>query len=270
MIPERLLATEVERALTLDEDPDLEDLADRFWVPSFVIQLALHRLKHVHRFAKACQPLWHFPWLPAKLHHNPTPTKSPTQGTPMGTPPILTTGPLNGNLPPGRHVCTRDQAKAQYVPHHDTHRQELWIAWEKLTDAYHEALGSIICCWLSGSFFTTKETPGDIDCLYIIDEQAYAHRKRDKQYKDLIANTRGYRAKQRFGIPVDPFILVWKPKIYSPGHHKSDSTYCKNRGHWDDLWSRAPQYDDNGNKVYNDISAWPQRGYLEVTIDGFR
>lgn len=188
----------------------------------------------------------------------------------MGAPPILTTGPLKGNLPPGRHVCTRDQAKTQYVPQGDTHRQQLWAEWEKLTQAYHEAFGSIICCWLSGSFFTTKPKPGDIDCLYIIDEQAYAYRKRAKPYKDLIANTRGYRAKEHFGIPVDPFILVWKPKIYGPGQHQSDPMYCKNRGHWDDLWSRVRQFDDNGDEIYNDISARPQRGYLEVTIDGFR
>lgn len=49
LIPPRLLAVEVERALTLDEDPPIEDLADRFWVPTTVVRLALHRLKTIHR-----------------------------------------------------------------------------------------------------------------------------------------------------------------------------------------------------------------------------
>ena len=41
--------TEVERALTPNEDPPIDDLADRFWVLGFVVQLALHRLKHIHQ-----------------------------------------------------------------------------------------------------------------------------------------------------------------------------------------------------------------------------
>lgn len=51
IVPPRLLATEVERALTLDEDPSVDDLADRFWVPQAVVKLALHRLKHIHQHA---------------------------------------------------------------------------------------------------------------------------------------------------------------------------------------------------------------------------
>lgn len=46
LIPPRLIAADVRQALTLDKDPPIEDLADRYWVPPTVIQLALHRLKN--------------------------------------------------------------------------------------------------------------------------------------------------------------------------------------------------------------------------------
>lgn len=57
VVPPRLLAVEVERALTLDEDPDLAEVADRFWVPKAVARYALHRLKHVHQLTATHQPV---------------------------------------------------------------------------------------------------------------------------------------------------------------------------------------------------------------------
>ena len=83
----------------------------------------------------------------------------------MGIPALV-----GGHLPLGRWPATPDEVAATFVPPHATaKRQQIWADWNTLTDAVKSAVGQLPAAWLSGSYFTEKPEPGDIDCVYLID-----------------------------------------------------------------------------------------------------
>lgn len=178
----------------------------------------------------------------------------------MGAPSLV-----DGHLPMGRWVCTLGEAEASYVPADPANRRrELWDQWMSLTAALRSVVGELPACWLSGSFFSDKPVPGDIDCLYVIDTDRLA---------DVVASGDGGRiaflqavttnqVKSIFGLHVDSFVLEWMP---TPGPTPAVGTerYLSSRGYWDDLWVRVK---DSNHR----LDSVPRRGYLEVIVDGYR
>lgn len=141
-------------------------------------------------------------------------------------------------------------------------REALWGDWITLTATMRRIVGHLPSAWMSGSFFTSKPTPGDIDCVYVVDIEDF-QRAMDRQDADsailwAIANN---RSKDLLGLNVDSFVLEWFP---TPGPEAvSPPGYYQWRGYWDDLWVRLK--DSNPR-----LDSIPRRGYLEVTLDGYR
>jgi len=155
-----------------------------------------------------------------------------------------------------------EEAKAFASRDESELRAAIWHDWETLTTAVREATTAIAAVWLSGSYFSTTERPGDIDCLYVVDRALLERAGGDTATAEFLALVS--KAKEAFGLKVDGFILPWWPR---PGTHRGSeerrSGYLESRGYWDDLWSRT-----RGTDLKE--AARPRQGYLEVILDGYR
>ncbi|RZS89888.1 hypothetical protein EV189_1665 [Motilibacter rhizosphaerae] len=170
-----------------------------------------------------------------------------------------------GQLPPGRWVADLVAVEATYVPSNPADvRRQIWEEWRRLTLVLQSVVGSIPACWLSGSFFTDKAVPGDLDCLYIVDvERLKAVTTRgDPGETNFISIVAANAVKQVFSLRVDSFILEWSPYA-GPLPPGTSRQYHEDRGYWDNLWVRVKDQDKRLDSV-------PRRGYLEVIIDGYR
>ena len=178
----------------------------------------------------------------------------------LGAPPLV-----NGHLPMGRWVCTLDEAESSYVPTDPAdRRREIWDQWIDVTRALQSVVGEVAACWLSGSYFSNKPVPGDIDCLYVIDTDhlAQAAASGDRSHLAFLHTVMTNRIKSTFGLHVDSFVLEWVPTP-GPGRPVGAAGYLADRGYWDDLWVRVKDSDHRLDSI-------PRRGYLEVIIDGYR
>jgi hypothetical protein len=176
----------------------------------------------------------------------------------------MTTPPLDGGwLPPGRWVCTEEEAKAVYVDGQPGDREDIWLEWQQVTSAVRDVVGEVAACWLSGSFFTDKPDPRDIDCVYIIDStrliDAAASDPRHAMFLYQVATS---QLKDVHGVRVDSYVLEWMP---TPGAEMPEEAkeYLGWRGYWDDLWCRIRDEDARLDSI-------PRRGYLEVYLDGYK
>lgn len=171
---------------------------------------------------------------------------------------------VDGQLASGRWACGRLDAEAFAALPDARHRSALWEEWVRLTDAMRDAVGEVAAAWLSGSYFTDKEQPGDIDCVYVIRHERLAEARADMATAQFLQSVIGPGARQVFGLRVDTYFLDWWPR---PGVKRGSDDrrrgYLEDRGYWDDLWSRTRDTDLK-------IDAVPQRGYLEVILDGYR
>lgn len=169
---------------------------------------------------------------------------------------------INGHLPAGRWTCSITDVEAAYVPTDPADiRCLIWDDWVQLTAALRLALGSVAACWMSGSFFTTKPVPGDLDCLYIVDHARLAAVS-DPGFLGFIDDVARSRLKNPpYSLRIDSYILEWNP---TPGTNPTPEgvQYSTLRGYWDDLWSRIKDTDPS-------VERQPRRGYLEVTVDGY-
>ncbi|WP_323099381.1 DUF6932 family protein [Intrasporangium sp. YIM S08009] len=146
------------------------------------------------------------------------------------------------------------------------HRAALWAEWQELTRIVQQEVGPVAACWLSGSFFTDKQTPGDIDALYVIHHKVLEDvdpASHGAQIVDIMSN---FKVKDVLGLRVDAPILPWWPR---PGVRKGNNAdrlerYLQQRGYWDDLWSRVR---DNAHPKEDSLI---RRGYLEVIVDGYQ
>lgn len=172
---------------------------------------------------------------------------------------------VGGQLPFGRWATTIPEIDAAYVPADPNDvRRQIWDQWVSLTIALKSVVGEIASCWLSGSFFTDKAIPGDIDCLYIIDTDrlaAVTASQRPDHIWFVQQATKGL-IKANYGIPVDSYVLEWVPTS-GPNIPVGARSYLELRGYWDDLWVRVK---DSNHR----LDSVPRRGYLEVIIDGYR
>lgn len=168
-----------------------------------------------------------------------------------------------GHLPQGRWACSEVEVHGAYVAGRPGDREAIWQEWQQVTSALRSVVGEVAACWLSGSFFTDKPSPADIDCVYVVDtarlSAAASSNQQHAAFLQLV-NTSG--VKQAFGVRVDTYILEWMP---SPGSQPAVGTgsYLQSRGYWDDLWCRLKDADLR-------LGSIPRRGYLEVHLDGYK
>lgn len=141
-------------------------------------------------------------------------------------------------------------------------RQEVWADWLTLTKVVREVVGVVPAAWLSGSFLTDKEDPGDVDSVYIIEaHRIYSAKWPDLRKAQFLEVVAGGQVKKVFGLQVDSFVLEWVPRSGAQRAFWA-SEYLGDRGYWDDLWSR----DRSPNQREDSV---PRRGYLEVILDGY-
>lgn len=166
-----------------------------------------------------------------------------------------------GALPPGRWVCQPSEIEAAFVTGLAPERQQIWDDWVQLVDVLRNVVGRVPAAWLSGSFFTGKPVPGDIDSVFVVDADDVAAARRasisNAQVLWVIATN---STKGIFKLNVDSFLLEWCPM---PGPDRNaPAAYYADRGYWDDLWVRERDTDAR-------LESIPRRGYVEVMIDGY-
>ncbi len=177
----------------------------------------------------------------------------------MGAPPLT-----SGRLPLGRWtVEVADLAEFVALPD-SAHRAAVFNDWTRLTETLRRVTGGVAACWLSGSFFTTKPEPADLDCLYVIDHQNLARARADVTAAKFLQIVAKSQVKSVLGLRVDSYVLPWWPHAGTDaGPSDRGEQYLLPRGYWDDFWSRERHQDPR-------TSALPRRGYLEVILDGYR
>lgn len=171
---------------------------------------------------------------------------------------------VGGTLPLGRWPATVGEAAAFANLPDAVMRSAMWAEWLTLLEAVQDAVGEVAVCWLSGSFFTDKATPGDIDCVFLIRRELLIAARADADKAKFLQVVAENRVKPEFNLRIDSFLVEWWPR---PGVIRGSDVrrrgYLEDRGYWDDLWSRSRDADLKADAV-------PRRGYLEVTIDGYR
>ncbi|MFD0856739.1 DUF6932 family protein [Actinomadura adrarensis] len=170
---------------------------------------------------------------------------------------------VDGQLPHGRWVCTEEEVKAAYIDGQAGDREEIWREWREVTGVLRNIVGEVAACWLSGSLFTDKPDPADVDCVYIIDvERLLTAANSDARHDAFLRYVARSQLKDVYDVRVDSYILEWTP---TPGPAISDVArgYLRRRGYWDDLWCRVRDEDPRLDSI-------PRRGYLEVQLDGYK
>ncbi|SKF67773.1 Uncharacterised protein [Mycobacteroides abscessus subsp. bolletii] len=160
-------------------------------------------------------------------------------------------------LQPGRYPRSFDQVAEHWA--FNDRRSELL---EEL-QTFIKALRSVVpvcAVWLSGSYFTSKELPSDIDATIVISDHLVDALSGSKR---LLVTPQGIRRlAAHLDVRVDAYLLSWRcipePDAGNPIH----SQYYFQRGYWDDWWMRL-------RSSVPDEGALPQRGYVEVILDGY-
>ncbi|MDQ2837857.1 MAG: hypothetical protein M3Y77_17335 [Actinomycetota bacterium] len=167
----------------------------------------------------------------------------------------------DGVLPLGRWHATLGDVEDAFVTGQGARREEIWahlaVANQTISRLVH--VGSV---WFSGSFFTNKTEPDDIDCVYFVDARTRPSTPVEAAAFDLFV---GGEKLKRFGLRVDSYVVAW---IYRPGVDLNIDAQVPLmwRGYWDDLWQR--QRHGAKGSIHPD-DGLPTRGFVEVTIDGF-
>ena len=153
--------------------------------------------------------------------------------------PVLT----SGRLPLGRWPATPAEIEAAYVVGRSDRRQEIWSHWLQLTAAMRETVTCLPAAWISGSFLTHKDEPSDIDCVYIVEAPVLLGAKVDPRKAQFLQVVASNRVKDVFRLSVDSFILEWVPSTVGVRKPEWAQDYLRDRGYWDDLWSREKSPD---------------------------
>nr|WP_076388737.1 hypothetical protein [Vaginimicrobium propionicum] len=156
--------------------------------------------------------------------------------------------PSTNALPIGRYQTTLSEIEQRFA--NNQHRIDLLGALKVSVQAIKQ-LAKLHSVWLSGSYFTSKEHPNDIDVVYWYDPKPELNRFALVELMNRI----------REQLPIDSYPVPYAPKAGAA--RSKDGSYCANRGYWDDLWGRIRSEDP-------EIDRLCRRGYLEVIIDGYR
>lgn len=165
-------------------------------------------------------------------------------------------------LPPGRYHATQAEVEAVFLT--SQRRKELWQEWQDATALLNSAV-EIATAWLGGSFFTSKEEPGDIDCVYWVDAAHLANLGQDDQ--TIVEAFAGGGSLEALGFRVDAYLVPWVSNPTPIPRGVDDRAYYQGRGYWDDLWAKMRSGAKNSQP--SRLDSYPRRGYVEVTIDGY-
>lgn len=168
----------------------------------------------------------------------------------------------SGLIPHGRWRVAFADVEAAFVTGQAEPRPSIWAEFGTATAALRSVV-HVSALWLGGSFFTSKADPGDVDCVYLVDDRSKPSTPSESALFDLFAGPG--RLKAVTGLRVDSFVLPW---IYRPdvGIDLASQVPLLERGYWDDFWQRR-RHGPKGTLHPQD--AIPERGYLEVIVGDF-
>jgi len=163
-------------------------------------------------------------------------------------------------LPPGRYGATLDEIQKRFVPDEDSNRQAIFTNLCGFARAFEELTGSLLEIWIGGSFITSENHPHDVDAAFLF-------RTATENFNDLpVDQQEALRNLCQFGkqcASVHAFPLA----VPRTGIEDEPIWYMKNRGYWDQLWSKCRMADLPGNVKAPPVP-YPLSGYLVVSIDG--
>lgn len=166
----------------------------------------------------------------------------------------------NGHLPLGRHPSTIEEVKNRFAPTGNPIRQEMWSDWIELTELIQLTVGELPAAWLGGSFISSKEAPGDIDCIYLLKRETVL--KLPELQQSVIQVIESDSAREHTGNVHAYILYTEEMQGVTSASTNGDATHSLYlRGYWDQLWSRSRHCEK---------PAYPYCGYLEVIIDGFQ
>lgn len=166
-------------------------------------------------------------------------------------------------LPIGRFQC--DFADAQTALLDEPRflasqtRGTLWIELSAAVTKFRDIRCKIPSIFLSGSFVTGKIDPTDVDAVFLVDfSTIHSPATIDSLWKLVkMLNTR---------TKVQAFVIPWWPTEDAQVDPIA-LEYYQTRGKWDDFWQRDVAKPDRNPFLRH--HAFPERGYLEVVIDGY-
>lgn len=172
----------------------------------------------------------------------------------------------DGHLPLGRYRCDLGELEQTFVTDAQFQasavREEIFGDLVQVVELF-KAFGAdlIELIWIGGSFTSDKQNPGDIDCLFMLDEVVFNGLSNSQRTKLLKLKRKNY-VREKFGLKVEPFILV-REEFENPWEKdwvaEKAVYYLAARGAWDDWWQRI-------RGASGGTSGTPVRGYLEVTL----
>ena len=172
----------------------------------------------------------------------------------------------DGHLPLGRHRCDLGELEQTFVLdaqfRSSAVRKEIFgdlCQVIELFNAFGTDLMELV--WVGGSFTSDKPDPGDIDCLFMLDQEVFDSLSNTQRAKLLKLKRKDY-VREKFNLKVEPFILV-REEFENPWEKdwvaEKAVHYLAARGAWDDWWQRI-------RGTAGGTSSTPVRGYLEVTL----
>jgi len=163
---------------------------------------------------------------------------------------------------------TVDQVEATWVAQPEwagTSRQAIWEDWQTAA-AVLRSMVRVYAAWLGGSFLSAKPDPGDMDCVWVIDEEELRAARADRDAARLLGAFSDNALKRgRKPLNIDSFVLVWRRWPGASLRDPEDGQYGMYRGYWDDLWQRERS---SSPLAPPGADAIPRRGYAEVVLDG--
>lgn len=159
---------------------------------------------------------------------------------------------------PGRYPATFEEVRAVWG--FNGHRRKLLAELRQFVIAVQRMV-PVAAVWVSGSYFTGKESPSDMDVTFLIDADDI-DRLPARQRPILTAQGLHHLA-ATLNLRIDAYIIPWVATD-NTAHNNQTAVdgYHRTRGQWDDWWLRLRGGDPRDE-------AMPRRGYVEVMIDGY-
>lgn len=175
-----------------------------------------------------------------------------------------------GHLPVGRYPCTAEEVHQRFVieaPGARTSRRSvIWSDWQE-AQAYVSERVPVHRAWFGGSFVSGATDPQDLDVVLVIDGDAFEALAGEIK-AEVAVFAMGPGGKDLHNLLLDSFIIR-HATVLKPGRRGTDERadlYYWTRGRWDDFWQRIKT--EGIDDAAHARAARPQRGYLEVVLDG--
>lgn len=168
-------------------------------------------------------------------------------------------------LPLGRYLTTLDEVEGAYVTGLSDKRKSIWAAFNECLEVVRNAANGLAEVWIGGSFITSKDEPGDIDVVFLFTKEYYdeAVSGENLNAKLVLSILTKKSSINRLHPLVDGFALIVPPTEYDVDG-EFETIYAKQRGYWDQFWSKTRFIDEDSDRW-----KFPASGYLEVIIDGY-